>query len=169
MKKLIITASILLIQWTCTAQKFETIDTNELTINGVGFTEYNGDSVIPLIVSTFGQPDAKKRYIDEYSDDIVEKYTYNTYNNGLILYITGNYLALFTITGSSYTFTSHNIRVGDNISRLASIYPLSYENRFEYYSEKIIQLDLDDTDNDIILFFYDSNDRIVRIEERVYD
>ncbi len=60
MKKIIITASILLIQWTCTAQKFETIDPNELTINGVGFTEYNGDSVIPLIVSTFGQPDAKK-------------------------------------------------------------------------------------------------------------
>ena len=168
MKKLIIIASILLIQWTCTAQKFETIDPNELTINGVGFTGYNldGDSVIPLIVSTFGQPDAKKRFVDEYSDDIVEKYTYN---NGLILYITGNYLDIFTITGSSYTFTSHNIRVGDNISRLASIYPLSYENRYEYYSEKIIQLDLDDTDNDIILFFYGSNNRITRIEERVYD
>ena len=168
MKKLIITASILLIQWTCTAQKSNTIDPNKLTINGVGFTGYNldGDSDIPLIVSTFGQPDEKEDYFYEMDDVMAKVYIYT---NGLELTIVENRLDVFSIVGSSYRFTSHNIRVGDNISRLASIYPLSYENRFEYYSEKIIQLQVDVMTNGFILFFYDSNNRITRIEMRVYD
>ena len=60
----------------------------------------------------------------------------------------------FEITGSQYSFTSHNIKVGDNISKLMSIYPKSYGNR---RSSNTIGINIVDYDNFIIIEFNSSN------------
>ena len=54
--------------------------------------------------------------------------------------------------GSNYTFTSNNIKVGDNISTLQSIYPLSYANK----NNGGLALPLEDMDLFFVISFNNS-------------
>ncbi len=125
MKKIFLTV-LILINFCCKAQQYDTVSQTGLTINGVNFLITSVTNDISLIVNTFGQPDSNEDYFFETDNVMGKKYIYN---NGLVLYIANNSLESFEITGNSYSFTSNNIKVGDNISSLQTNYPNSFNSK----------------------------------------
>lgn len=125
MKKIFLTA-LILINFCCKAQQYDTVSQTELTMNGVNFLINSGTNDVSLIINTFGQPDSNEDYFFETDNVMGKKYSYN---NGLVLYIANNSLESFEITGNSYSFTAKNVRIGDNISSFQTKFPLTYNSK----------------------------------------
>ena len=69
--------------------------------------------------------------------------------NGINFTIKENTVSTFRITSNKFNLTKHNIKIGDNISILKSIYPLSYENKIN----DGITLVLDDMDMFLVISY----------------
>ncbi len=148
MKKVILIIYLTLVSANCKAQN-NTIHSSEITING---TQFFGKEA-SLVTQHFGQPYSIKDYYFEMDDVMSQKYNYY----GIIFTVINNRTYSFEITGSNYTFTNNNIKVGDNISTLQSIYPLSYANK----TNNSLTIRFNDIDRFIIIFF--SSKQITKI------
>lgn len=126
MKKIITITFIFFNVYIGSAQQQEQLYPSDLTINGILFSINSKTNVVSLILKTFGKPDKIENYLFEMENIIGKKYSYK---NGLVLYLINNTLESFEIIGKSYTFTSKNIKTGNPISSLKTIFPLSYSNR----------------------------------------
>ena len=144
MKKIILIFSLLIISYSCKAQDRNTINSNELTINGVNYLGVN----ISLLTQNLGQPFTIEDYYFEMDDVMSKKYNYK----GILFYIVNNKVNSFEITGSSYSFTNHNIKIGGNIETLKTIFPLSYKN----VVKNGLTLPLSDIDEFIVISYNDN-------------
>lgn len=144
MKKLLLILSIILISFNCKAQD-DIINYNNITINNIILAGQDKS----ILYQTLGQPVSNESYFFEIENKQGELIKYN----GILFYTIDNRIVSFEITGSQYSFTSHNIRVGDNISKLKSIYPKSYENK----RSNAIGINIVDYDMFIIVEFNSSN------------
>lgn len=150
MKKIILIFSLLTISYSCKAQDRNTINSNELTINGVNYLGEN----VSLVTQNLGQPFTIEDYYFEMDDVMSKKYNYK----GILFYIVNNKVNSFEITGNGYSFTNHNIKVGNNIETLSPIYPLSFTNK----RSDSLGLLFDDMDYYITIFF-NTNSQITMI------
>ena len=149
MKRIILIFSLFVISYSCKAQK-NTINSSESTINGIDFLGNN----VALVIQHLGQPNTIEDYFFEMDDVMSQKYNYN----GLLFYIVNSKVVSFEITANNYAFTSNNIKVGDNISTLQSIYPLSFATKGTDW----LGLPFDDIDMFSTIFF-NSNNHITKI------
>ena len=121
MKNIILLITITIASLSCKAQN--TINANELTINGVAIRGKNKS----MLISNFGQPlEIEKGYSEM---DKVDMYIYKY--DGAVFYVMKNLIDSFSIIGSEYSLTKHDIKIGDNIEKLKNIFPLSYSKKSE--------------------------------------
>ena len=124
MKNMILLITITIASLSCKAQN--TINANELTINGVAIRGKNKS----MLISNFGQPlEIEKGYSEM---DKVDMYIYKY--DGAVFYVMKNLIDDFEITKnkhsiSKYSLTKHDIKIGDNIEKLKDIFPLSYKKK----------------------------------------
>ncbi len=140
MKKIILIA-ILIISNSCKAQE-DKILSEELTINGniiFGMDKSN-------LILIFGTPSKIEKEFSEMDES--DMYFYK-YNNDLDVTIIDKTVDTFRITSNKYSFTKNNIRIGDSISKLESLYPLSYQNK----SNNGIKLLFNDLDMFLIISY----------------
>jgi hypothetical protein len=150
MKKIILIFSVIVISYSCKAQD-NNINSNETTINGNNFLGNN----VSLITQHFGQPNSIEDYYHEMDDVTIYKYVYDN-----IIFTTNNNITYsFEITGNNYVFTSNNIKVGDNIQTLQSMYPLSFINK----SLEGLVLGFNDIDMFIVISYNSNNNLIDKI------
>ena len=159
MNKVILTIFVL-ISFSCKAQQFDNINQNDLTLNGINFLIDSKTNHTSSIINAFGYPDSIEDYFFEMDSIIGKKYYYK---NGLVLYISNNSLFSFEITGNVYSFSSKNIKIGDNISSMEAKYPTSYLNRNN--STILLTYGICDCNFQIE---YDSNNIITKIWLYVY-
>lgn len=155
MKKVILIIYLTIVSANCKAQN-NTIHSSEITING---TQFFGKEA-SLVTQHFGQPNTIEDYYFEMDDVMSQKYKYN----GVLFYTVNSKVDSFEITGSNYTFTSNNIKVGDNTSTLQSIYPLSYANK----NNGRLALPFEDMDLFIVISFNNSTGLINKIAIHSY-
>jgi hypothetical protein len=144
MKRIILILSIVLINYNCKAQ-INAISTSELTVNNVEFLGSNVSSVTQHL----GQPHSNENYYLEMDDVMSQKYIYS----GIIFYIVNSMVDSFEITGNTFNLTKNNIKVGDNISTLQTVYPLSFANR----SNNSLTIRFNNIDRYLIIFFNVNN------------
>jgi len=119
MKNIILLITLTIASLNCKAQN--TIKANELTINGHVIIGKNKS----MLISNFGTPlEIEKGYSEM---DEVDMYIYKY--NGAVFYVMKNLIDSFSIIGSEYSLTKHDIKIGDNIEKLKDIFPLSYEKK----------------------------------------
>ena len=119
MKNIILLITITIASLSCKAQN--TINSNELTINGLVIIGEDKS----ILISNFGTPlEIEKGYSEM---DEVDMYIYKY--NGAVFYVMKNLIDSFSIIGSEYSLTKHDIKIGDNIEKLKDIFPLSYEKK----------------------------------------
>lgn len=152
MKKIILIVFIIAINFSCKAQKNK-INSNELTINGINFIGNN----VSLLIQHLGQPNAIEDFYLEMDEVMSQKYIYN----GVSFTTVNNEVSSFEITSSSFSFTSHEIKVGDNINTLESIYPISYSNKGQNWLGLLIS----DKDYFITIFFDETTQQINKIRK----
>ena len=145
MKHIFLISFIALFSLSCNAQN--TINSNELTINGVVVMGKNKS----VLTASFGQPIKIEKSFSEM--DNVDMYIYKYM--GVIFYVKENLIDDFEITNNKYLFTKHNIKVGDNTEQLKKIYPLSYNQNSSYFLLHLINpsykfLSIDFNENKII-------------------
>jgi hypothetical protein len=123
MKNIILLITLTIASLNCKAQN--TIKANELTINGHVIIGKNKS----MLISNFGQPlEIEKDYNEM---DEVDMYIYKY--DGAVFYVMKNLIDSFSIIGSEYSFTKHDIKIGDNIQKLKYIFPLSFKEKSETY------------------------------------
>ena len=59
--------------------------------------------------------------------DKVDIYIYKY--KGIVFTVEENLIDSFSIIGSEYSFTKHDIKIGDNIEKLKYIFPLSFKKK----------------------------------------
>jgi len=119
MKNIILLITLTIASLSCKAQN--TINRNEITINGLVIIGENKS----VLISNFGQPlEIEKGYSEM---DEVDMYIYKY--DGAVFYVMKNLIDSFSIIGSEYSLTKHDIKIGDNIEKLKDIFPLSYEKK----------------------------------------
>jgi hypothetical protein len=119
MKNIILLITITIASLSCKAQN--TINSNELTINGLVIIGEDKS----ILISNFGTPlEIEKGYSEM---DEVDMYIYKY--DGAVFYVMKNLIDSFSIIGSEYSLTKHDIKIGDNIEKLKDIFPLSYEKK----------------------------------------
>ncbi len=153
MKKIILSLFIISISLSCNAQD-NTINSSEPTINGVNFLGNN----VSLLMQHLGQPNSIEDFYFEMNDVNSKKYNYN----GILFYVINNKIDSFEITNNSYSFTSNNIKIGNNIAILQAIYPLSFTNK----KNNGITLPFSNIDKFIIISY--KNDLIKKIAVHGY-
>lgn len=150
MKKIILIFSVIIISYSCKAQN-NTLNSNEITINGINFFGNN----VNLITQHFGQPNSIENYYYEIDDVMTYKYVYDS-----IIFTTINDITYsFEFTGGNYAFTNNNIKIGNNIHTLQSIYPLSFINK----NSDALYLDFNDIDRYIMISYNPDNNLIDKI------
>jgi hypothetical protein len=121
MKNIILLITLTIASLSCKAQN--TINANELTINGVAIRGMNKS----MLISNFGTPlEIEKGYNEM---DEVDMYIYKY--DGAVFYVMKNLIDDFEITKNKYRLTKYNIKIGDNIEKLKNIFPLSYSKKSE--------------------------------------
>jgi hypothetical protein len=121
MKNIILLITLTIASLSCKAQN--TINANELTINGVAIRGMNKS----MLISNFGTPlEIEKGYSEM---DEVDMYIYKY--DGAVFYVMKNLIDDFEITKNKYRLTKYNIKIGDNIEKLKNIFPLSYSKKSE--------------------------------------
>jgi hypothetical protein len=119
MKNIILLITLTIASLSCKAQN--TINRDEITINGHVIIGENKS----VLISNFGTPlEIEKGYSEM---DEVDMYIYKY--NGAVFYVMKNLIDSFSIIGSEYSLTKHDIKIGDNIEKLKDIFPLSYEKK----------------------------------------
>jgi hypothetical protein len=119
MKNIILLITLTIASVSCKAQN--TINRDEITINGHVIIGENKS----VLISNFGQPlEIEKGYSEM---DEVDMYIYKY--DGAVFYVMKNLIDSFSIIGSEYSLTKHDIKIGDNIEKLKDIFPLSYEKK----------------------------------------
>jgi len=98
-----------------------TLAINDLTINNV-IVRGKDKSVLS---QNFGEPIAIEQVYFEMQEKMAYKHTYN----GVLFYILDDIIESFEISSSNFSFSTHNIRIGNTINTLESIYPASYLNK----------------------------------------
>lgn len=120
MKKIILFITLIITTFfSCKEQ--DTINLNELTVNGIVVIGKNKS----VLISNFGQPYKIEKEFSKMDniDMLIYKY------KGAVFYVVKNLIKYYEITDNSYYLTKHNIKVGDNIEKLKDIYPLSYSKK----------------------------------------
>jgi hypothetical protein len=119
MKNIILLITLTIASLSCKAQN--TINRDEITINGHVIIGENKS----VLISNFGTPlEIEKGYSEM---DEVDMYIYKY--DGAVFYVMKNLIDSFSIIGSEYSLTKHDIKIGDNIEKLKDIFPLSYEKK----------------------------------------
>ena len=155
MKKIILIFNVIIISYSCKAQN-NTLNSNEITINGINFFGNN----VNLITQHFGQPNSIENYYYEIDDVMTYKYVYDS-----IIFTTINDITYsFEFTGGNYAFTNNNIKIGNNIFPLQSIYPLSFINK----SSEGLVLGINDIDRFIVISYNPDNKLIDKIAIYTY-
>lgn len=150
MKKIILIFNVIIISYSCKAQN-NTLNSSEISINGINFFGNN----VSLITQHFGQPNSIENYYYEIDDVMTYKYVYDS-----IIFTTINDITYsFEFTGGNYVFTSNNIKIGNNIHTLQSIYPLSFINK----NSDALYLDFNDIDRYIMISYNPDNKLIDKI------
>ena len=148
MKKTILMLCLSVICYNCKAQN-DTIDSSEITINGINCLSKNVD----FLTEHFGSADSIQDYYFEMDEIMSQIYNYD----GILFYVINDKVNSFEITNSNYAFTNHNIKIGDSINTLEALYPISYANR----EVDSLSLPLSDMDFFVVIFF--SNSKITKI------
>ena len=118
-KNIILLITLTIASLNCKAQN--TINANELTINGLVIIGKNKS----MLISNFGQPlEIEKEYNEM---DEVDMFIYKY--KGIVFTVEENLIDSFSIIGSEYSFTKHDIKIGDNIEKLKYIFPLSFKKK----------------------------------------
>ncbi len=159
MKYIILIFSLILTTAFCKAQigssntngngKKNEVSISEISINGmpiIGTEE-------ALVLQHLGQPTLTEDYYFEMDEVMAKKHSYN----GFLFYAANGFVDSFEMTSENYTFTNHKIKIGDNISVLESIYPLSYASRRQHLLGGSIGLDYNDLDGYATIYFDVSN------------
>lgn len=147
MKKLIIII-IFTISSNCKSQNM--VDLNTLTLNNVEFLAKSKS----FLFSKLGEPidfEVKKSEMDD-KNMYIYKY------NGAIFVIIDDIVDSFEINNSNFSFTTNNIKIGDNINILSNIYPLSFDNK----SPKHLSIQIIDTDM-YVSFHYSSINNLITL------
>ena len=155
MKKITLIFFVLLINYNCKAQN-STINLNEATINDIQF--YGKE--VTIVVQNLGTPISIKDYYLETDKKMSKVYTYSN----IIFYIINNRVDSFVIIGNSVLFSSHHIKIGDDIENLQSIYPTNFSNK----GERNLILPIDDIDRFINISFNEITKKITRIALHTY-
>jgi len=149
MKNIILLITLTIASLSCKAQN--TINANELTINGVAIRGKNKS----MLISNFGQPlEIEKGYSEM---DEVDMYIYKY--DGAVFYVIKNLIDDFEITKNKYRLTKHDIKIGDNIEKLKNIFPLSYSKK----SETNLSVDLINPDYKFFGFSFNKDNKITTI------
>jgi hypothetical protein len=120
MKKIIIIFTFIVVNYSCKAQN-NSIASSQATINGISFLGNN----VSLLTQHLGQPVSIEDYYFEMEEVNSKKYNYN----GILFYVINNKIDSFEITNNNYSFTSNNLKIGNSISIIQTIYPLSFTNK----------------------------------------
>ena len=158
MKNIILLITITIASLSCKAQN--TINANELTINGVAIRGKNKS----MLISNFGQPlEIEKGYSEM---DKVDMYIYKY--DGAVFYVMKNLIDDFEITKnkhsiSKYSLTKHDIKIGDNIEKLKNIFPLSYSKK----SETHMSIHIEDYDK-YLSFLINKDNKIISMSVGSY-
>lgn len=148
MKKIIL-ITILIVSYSCKAQENKILS-EDLTINGKLIFGMNKSDLI----LNFGTPTKIEKGFSEMDES--DMYFYK-YDNDLDFTLIDNTVDTFRVLSNKYNFTKHNIKIGDDINKLKSLYPLSYQNK----SNDGIKLLFSDLDMFLIISF--SNNIIDKI------
>ncbi len=100
---------------------FNSINFSNQTINGQFFLG-KGKSVL---TQNFGEPQSISKEYWETEHDTAVMYHYK----GVVFYVVKNLVYSFTINSARYSFSHYNIKVGENIDKLKTLFPTSYKNR----------------------------------------
>lgn len=150
---------LILLLLTITASCFGQVNTltiNELTINNNNLISKDKS----ILTQTFGVPSSIEQVYFEMQEKMAYKYDYD----GIIFYILDDIIESFEISGTNFSFTNHNIRIGLNISIIESIYPLSYGKR----GANFVSLNIEGYDNFISIGFDENNQLIKNIHMGSY-
>ena len=137
MKKLIITSFLVLTAFFCKSQTYDAIPTELINIWNTSRSSLTLNQDASSITSVYGTPDYITSEYWEMSDRTVQKYHYN----GNVFYLHNNILVMMELNTPDYYIgkIDRAIRVGENISSLASFYPNSYNNRKSDYMVLLVQ------------------------------
>ena len=147
MKKIIIII-LFTIPLNCKSQNI--VDLNTLTLNNI---EFLGKSK-SFLFSNLGQAINYEVIKSEMDNKNMCIYKYN----GANFIIVDDIVDSFEINNSNFSFTSSNIKIGDNIDTLKTIYPLSFDNK----SSKHLSIQIMDTDM-YVSFHYNSINKLITL------
>jgi hypothetical protein len=147
MKKIIIII-LFTISFNCKSQNI--VDVNTLTLNNI---ELLGKSK-SFLFSNLGQPIDFEAIESEMDDKNMYIYKFN----GANFIIIDDIVDSFEINNSNFLFTSNNIKIGDNIDTLNSVYPLSFNNK----SSKHLSIQIMNTDM-YVSFHYNSINNLITL------
>lgn len=147
MKKIIIII-LFTISFNCKSQNI--VDVNTLTLNNI---EFLGKSK-SFLFSNLGQP----MDFEIIESEMHNKKMYIYKFNGANFIIIDDIVDSFEINNSNFSFTSNNIKVGDNIDTLNSVYTLSFDNK----SSKHLSIQIMDTDM-YVSFHYNSINNLITL------
>jgi len=114
------------------------INFNDVTINNIPVLQLDKASLI----QDFGQPLSVSPYFNEMGNVYGDDYNYN----GIEFYVEKGFVMTFVVTGKQYSITPYNIRVGDNMNKLKSYFPISFKNMKGDAKEYVIGVDIKETD-----------------------
>lgn len=149
MKKQILLTGLLFFSFVLMGQKSK-LNSSSLTINNF---EILGQTKTEIL-NKFGNPSSIKNVYLEMEDKQAEKFNYN----GLTILLVDDFVNGFEITSPSFASTPNQIKVGDSVSVLSSIFPDSYKNRLN----SGIHVDIEDQDF-FLIFSYNNEFEIKKI------
>jgi len=114
------------------------IDSKDVTINNIPVLQLNKASLI----QDFGQPLSVSLHFNEMEN--IHGYHYNY--NGVKFTVENGWVQRFIVTDKQYSITPYNIRVGDNMNKLKSYFPISFKNMKGDAKEYVIGVDIKETD-----------------------
>ncbi len=154
MKNLLLITILTLISFNCKAQN--TIDSNELTVNGIIVIGKNKS----ILATNFGQPINIEKSFSEMDNEDMYIYKYD----GIVFYVLKDLIDDYEITNNKHSFTKNSIKIGDNIDSLKIVFPLSYEKK----GIDFLSLDLTDYDKYISVYFNVTTKIITKIRIGTY-
>ena len=132
------------------AQK-NTIAKSEITINGNAVI----DKTESQIKNMFGDPIETSKVYWEMSEEFATYYIYS----GMIIQFFNGGVDRFEINDSIWSITVHGVEVGDGITSLSSVFPKSYQNKFN----NGLSVDIDESDKFIAFRTDDKDSAIIQI------
>jgi hypothetical protein len=121
---------LLLILVSCTRKTVQEPRINQVNISALSFYREGNGSSIPLaategnITLAFGSPDSIRGTLAESKSDPIIKWIYN----GAVIYLQSGRMVNINLESASFglEFKGASVKVGENISKLKSIFPESF-------------------------------------------